>query len=95
MDQDDNLFISDEALQQITILDKKGQFLGKWGTQGKGDGEFNRPANITFDSNENLLVVDGLNNRIQRYTKEGRFPGAVGQDRNWRRRVQHALGNNR
>ena len=79
VDRDENLYISDEALQQITILDKKGQFLGKWGTQGRGNGEFDRPANITFDKNENLLVVDGLNNRVQRYTKEGRFLGQWGR----------------
>ena len=78
IDQDENLYISDEALQRITILDKKGQFLAKWGTRGRGEGEFDRPANIVFDKGGNLLVVDGLNNRVQRYTKDGRFLGQWG-----------------
>ena len=78
VDQDENLYISDEALQRITILDKKGQFLAKWGTKGKGKGEFDRPASIVFDSGGNLLLVDGLNNCVQRYTKEGRFLGQWG-----------------
>ena len=79
LDQDENLYISDEALHRITILDKTGQFLGKWGKKGKGKGEFDRPANIAFDKDGNLLVADGLNNRIQRYTKEGRFLGQWGR----------------
>ena len=79
LDQDENLYISDEALQRITILDKKGRFLDKWGKKGQREGEFDRPANIVFDKDGNLLVVDGLNNRVQRYTKEGRFLGQWGR----------------
>ena len=36
------------------------------------------PAGIAFDRDGNLLVVDGLNGRIQRWTKEGRFLGSWG-----------------
>ena len=79
VDQDENLYISDEALQRITVLDRKGQFLAKWGTKGQGDGEFDRPASIAFDKDGNLLVVDGLNNRVQRFTKEGRILGQWGR----------------
>ena len=50
------------------------------------------PAGIAFDNDENLLVVDGLNNRVQRFTKDGRFLGGWGQGRPRRRGVQHALG---
>ena len=54
IDSNDNLYVSDEALQRITIMDKKGRFLSKWGTQGDKEGEFNRPASIVFDKQENL-----------------------------------------
>ena len=67
-----------KALQRISLFSKKGQFIAKWGTQGTGDGEFDRPAFIAFDNEDNLLVSDGLNNRIQRYTKDGRFLNAWG-----------------
>ena len=79
VDRDDNVYISDEALQRISIFDKKGHFLDKWGATGKGDGQFDRPAGIAFDREDNLLVVDGLNNRIQRYSRDGRFLGAWGR----------------
>ena len=79
IDRDENVYISDEALQRISIFDKKGTYLGKWGVKGKGAGEFDRPAGITFDKDDNLLVVDGLNNRIQRFTKDGHHLDSWGQ----------------
>ena len=42
-DRDGNVYVSDEALQRITTFDARGGYLGKWGTKGRADGEFNRP----------------------------------------------------
>jgi DNA-binding beta-propeller fold protein YncE len=72
-DRGERLFVSDEALHRITILDGEGQFLGKWGEQGSGDGQLNRPSGIAFDAEENLYVADTLNHRVQKFTGEGRF----------------------
>ena len=79
LDQDENVYISDEALQRISVFDRQGSFLRKWGTQGSGEGEFDRPAGMAFDSDGNLLLVDSHNNRIQRYTREGRYLGGWGR----------------
>jgi DNA-binding beta-propeller fold protein YncE len=79
LDQDENVYISDEALQRISIFSKQGQFLGKWGTQGRGAGEFDRPAGIAFDQEGHLLVVDSGNNRVQKYTRDGQFLGTWGK----------------
>ena len=73
IDRVGNVYVSDEALQRITIFDGKGRYLDKWGVKGRGDGEFNRPSGIAFDADDNLLVTDSLNCRVQRYTREGRF----------------------
>ena len=40
---------------------------------GSGDGEINRPASIRFDKDDNMYLVDSLNNRIQKFTKDGKF----------------------
>ena len=53
-------------------------FVGKWGVRGKEEGQFDRPAGIVFDKEDNLLVVDSVNNRVQRYTKDGVFLGGWG-----------------
>src|SRR5579884_2222426 len=37
LDRDENLFVSDEGLNRITILSKTGEFLDKWGEAGAGD----------------------------------------------------------
>jgi DNA-binding beta-propeller fold protein YncE len=79
IDAEGNVYVSDEALHRISIFDKQGRFLTKWGVKGNGAGEFDRPAGLAFDQDQHLLVVDGLNNRIQRYTKDGRFLGQWGK----------------
>jgi DNA-binding beta-propeller fold protein YncE len=78
IDAEDHIYISDEALQRISIFDQHGRFLGRWGVEGAGAGAFDRPAGIAFDHDQHLLVVDSLNHRVQRYTKDGRFLGQWG-----------------
>jgi DNA-binding beta-propeller fold protein YncE len=79
LDAEENVYISDDALQRISIFDKQGAFLAKWGRQGSRDGEFDRPAGLAFDHDQHLLVVDSRNNRIQKYTQDGTFLGTWGK----------------
>ncbi len=82
MDRSGKIYVSDEALNRISIFDTGGQFLGKWGEPGSGDGQLDRPSGIAFDADENLYVVDTLNHRVQKFTRDGSFLmkwGAFGQ----------------
>lgn len=72
-DRDENLFVSDEGLHQITVLSKEGEFLTKWGQCGDGEGQLNRPSGIAFDPDGNLYVADTMNHRIQKFTHDGGF----------------------
>ena len=47
--------------------------MGKWGEFGAEAGQLNAPSGIAFDSSENMYVADGLNHRVQKFTKEGEF----------------------
>jgi len=38
-----------------------------------GEGKLDSPSGIAFDLEENLLVVDTGNNRVQKFTKQGKF----------------------
>lgn len=78
-DQEDRLYVADEALNRISIYDQEGIFLDKWGAGGSGEGQFNRPSFIAFDLDYNLLVADSLNHRVQKYTKEGQFLSQWGE----------------
>ena len=79
LDNEDNIYMSDDYLQRISIFDRDGNYLSKWGTKGSGVGEFDGPSGLAFDSEDNLLVVDHRNNRVQRYTKDGRFLNEFGE----------------
>ena len=67
------VYISSESEHRIQKFSPTGQFISKWGTPGGGDGELDGPASMVFDRDENLYVVDHLNSRVQKFTKEGKF----------------------
>ena len=77
--------MADEWLNRISIFTKDGDWIGKWGTKGDGDGdgdgELGGPSGMAFDSDNNLLVVDSQNNRVQKFTKDGKFIAKWGQER--------------
>ncbi len=73
VDEDEQLYVSDEALNRISVFNKEGDFLSKWGEAGSGDGQFNRPAGMAFNPEGHLHVVDSLNHRVQLFTRDGKF----------------------
>ncbi|HVD07740.1 MAG TPA: hypothetical protein VNB67_04785, partial [Nitrososphaeraceae archaeon] len=49
-------------------------FIKTWGSLGKGEGQFNGPTGIIEDFGGNTLyVVDAGNNRIEKFTTDGKF----------------------
>jgi len=83
LDENENLYVSDEALNRISVFNKEGEFLGKWGDAGSAPGQLNRPAGMAFDRDGHLYVVDSMNHRVQTFTPDGMFlntwgtPGAA------------------
>ena len=73
LDSEENLHITDEWLNRISIFTKDGEWVGKWGTPGDGDGEIDRPSGLAFDKDDNLYLVDSRNHRVQVFTKDGKF----------------------
>ena len=78
MDSRDNLYVTDEQNQRVTVFDADGQFLRKWGTRGSGDGEFNGPAGIAVGPDDTVYVIEQHNARVQRFTSDGTFLGKWG-----------------
>lgn len=73
VDSDELIYVSDEATHRISIWNRHGEFLGKWGEYGSDMGQMDRPAGIAFDSEENMFVADAMNHRIQKFTSTGDF----------------------
>ena len=49
-------------------------FITQWGSFGNGNGQFNRPAGIAIDPEDNLIYVsDTVNNQIQVFDSDGNF----------------------
>ena len=68
-------FVSDEDNHCIKTFDQSGTFLYKFGKQGNQDGQFSSPRDMFVDNNNNLLVCDWGNNRVQQFSLDGRFTG--------------------
>ena len=57
-DADENLYLTDETLHRVTIIDSEGEFIDCWGEEGSEPGQLNGPAGMAFDAEGNLYVVD-------------------------------------
>ena len=78
-DSEDRLYLADEQNQRITVFDKMGMYLSKWGVQGAAEGQLNGPSGLAFDAEDNLYVVDSRNHRVQKFNRNGSFIGAWGE----------------
>lgn len=58
---------------QIYIFDTTGSSVGKFGSAGTGDGQFDFPNYITVDLLGNVYIQDTYNQRIQKFDADGNF----------------------
>lgn len=80
LDSDENIYVSDENQNRITVMDKDGQFLNKWGESGSDEGQLRGPAGLAVDGENNLFVVDSQNHRVQKFTRDGQYLGGWGSE---------------
>ena len=71
VDEKENLYVSDEAKHNVTIMDKDGTVLDTWGEHGSGPGQLDRPSSMQFDADGNIVLSDTMNHRVQRFTRDG------------------------
>ena len=59
----------------VALFDNVGRFIRKLGSEGESDGHFKHPADVTFLTDEEILVADEWNQRIQQLQelREKRF----------------------
>ena len=55
-------------------------------------GQFNNPQGVAIDDDGNILVVDYWNNRIQKFSADGRFIAAVGTQGNGQLQFNYPVG---
>jgi hypothetical protein len=56
--------------QQPRVLkfDSEGKFITKWGSFGKGDGQFQDPEHLAVDSEGNVYISDRKRDDIQKFS---------------------------
>lgn len=85
-DSQDRLYVTDEHNHRVSIFgvsdgEASGTYISQWGVRGSGEGEFDGPAGIAIDADDQVYVVDQNNHRIQKYTSDGELVlqwGALG-----------------
>ena len=81
VDEDENLYVSDEAKNTVTVMDNDGTVLDTWGEHGSEDGQLDRPSSMSFDPDGNIVLSDTMNHRLQRFTRDGKHLQTIGGER--------------
>lgn len=80
--KDGSFYVSDGYRNSRVIkFSKEGNYLFEWGKKGDRPGEFHIPHGIDLDAKQNVYVADRENNRIQKFTADGKFLKAWKNDR--------------
>jgi DNA-binding beta-propeller fold protein YncE len=73
VDKAQNIYVTDEWLNQVSIFDKDGNFISRWSALESEDGKDHGIASIALDQSENVFVSDGRSHEIRKFSKEGKF----------------------
>ena len=73
VDKDGNVYVSDSNNNRIQKFGSNGKFLGKWGSAGAGDGQFNMLSGLATDEEGNIFSAELMNQRIQKFKPDGTF----------------------
>ncbi len=65
------LYVTANNSHRVIVYTDNGKFLRAWGGEGEGDGLFRYPATLAVDPSGNVLVVDVLNQRVQKFDPSG------------------------
>ena len=77
VDKRRQIIISEHGGHCISIY-SGGKRIRSFGRKGSAPGQFQYPCGVAVDKAGNILVVDELNHRIQKFTADGEFIASVG-----------------
>lgn len=82
-DKFNNIYVNDpqtgpegSGQPRVQKFDENGNFITKWGSYGKGEGQFKDPEHLAVDSEGNVYVSDRSNNNIQVFAPISSIPNS-------------------
>ena len=70
---DNRIYVTDTSNHRIQILERNGTFVKTFGTNGTGDGQFNKPRGLAISSENEVFVSEDGNHRVQVFDANGTF----------------------
>lgn len=77
--KDGKLMFPDLAISKVFVFDLDGNLLMTFGSKGEGRGQMLKPHGLAVDNERNFYVSDSNNNRVLKFSKEGKFIKFLGQ----------------
>ena len=74
----DKIYVADSAAHSVLSFNLQGRLLGKFGTRGVGQGQFNYPTHVATDREGRVYVTDAMNSRVQLFDGDGRYLSELG-----------------
>jgi DNA-binding beta-propeller fold protein YncE len=72
-DAQGNIIASDWDNNRILVYTGDGQQIRQWGSEGTGDGQFQKPEGIAIAPNGEIYICDFFNQRLQIFDGDGNF----------------------
>lgn len=69
--------INTDTIQQV--FDPVGNFILQFGSHGSENGQFDRPAAVACNPNDDMVVADKDNHRVQVFNRNGEFLFTFGE----------------
>jgi len=77
---DGKIWVTDRVADRVEIFGPEGRYVGQFGSEGSGPGQFLDPTAITIDAHGNVYVLDVGNRRIEKFNWKREFKFAFGRD---------------
>ena len=74
------VYVTECDNHRVMIYNKDLTFCSTFGSRGSDSGQFQRPHDVSFDSDGNVYVVDTNNHRVQVFTANGEYIRQFGKE---------------
>jgi sugar lactone lactonase YvrE/Tfp pilus assembly protein FimT len=73
-----NIWVTDAYNNRVEVFNTSGTYLGQFGSWGNGNGQFEFPRGVGFDSNGNIFVSDDGGERVQKFSSSEAYISQFG-----------------